>query len=54
MGFLPWVIQVAFSRESQLWQSCATQPTVQAGCFSVSVIDQTLTWTTVSLTYAKM
>ena len=26
--------------------SCATQPTMHAGCFSVSVIHQTLTWTT--------
>ena len=33
MGFLLWEIQVAFPRESQLRQSCATQPTVHAGCF---------------------
>ena len=30
-----------FSRESQLQQSCATQPTLHAGCFSVSIIHQT-------------
>ena len=45
MGFLPWVIQVAFPRESQLQH---------AGCFSVSMIHQTLTWTTGSLTCAQM
>ena len=32
MGFLPWEIWVAFPRESQLRQSCATQPKVHAGC----------------------
>ena len=37
MGFLPWEIRVAFPRESQLPQSRATQPTVPAGCFSVSI-----------------
>ena len=51
VGFLQWV---AFPRESQLRQSCATQPTVHAGCFSVSIFLQTLTWTTGSLTYARM
>ena len=30
------------------------QPTVHAGCFSVSIIHQTLTWTTWSLTCAQM
>ena len=54
MGFPPWEIWVAFPRESQLQQSRATQPTVHAGCFSVSVIHQTLTWTTGSLTCAQM
>ena len=34
--------------------SHATQPTVHAGCFSVSIIHQTLTWTTGSLTCAQM
>ena len=36
LGFLPWEIRVAFPGEGQLWQSRATQPTVHAGCFSVS------------------
>ena len=31
--FLSWEIRVAFPGESQLWQSCATQPTVHAWCF---------------------
>ena len=54
MGFLPWKVLVAFSVESQLGQSRGTQPTVHAGCFSVSVIHRTLPWTTGSLTYAQM
>ena len=54
MGFLPWETRVAFSGESQLRQSRATQPTVHAGCFSVSIIHRTLTWTTGSLTCAQM
>ena len=53
-GFLLCEIQVAFSGESQLQQSRATQPTVHAGCFSVSIIHQTLTWTTGSLTWTQM
>ena len=53
-GFLPWEIRVAFPRESQLWQSCATQPTMHGGCFSVSIIHQSLAWTTGSLTCAQM
>ena len=44
MGLLPWEIQVAFRRESQLRKSHATQSTVHAGCFSVFIIHQTLTW----------
>ena len=36
LGFLPSEIWVAFPGESQLQKSRATQPTVQAGCFSVS------------------
>ena len=44
----------AFPRESQLRQSSTTQPTVHAGCFSVSIIHRTLTWTTGSLTCAQM
>ena len=54
MGILPWEIRVAFLRESHLRQSRATQPTVHAGCFSVSIIHRTLTWTTRSLTVAQM
>ena len=54
MGFLPWEIWVVFPRESQLQQSRSTQPTVHVGCFSVSIIHWTLTWTTGSLTCARM
>ena len=36
--------RLLFLRESQLWQSCATQPTVHAVCWSVSIIHRTLTW----------
>ena len=54
MEFLPWVIRVAFLGESQLRQSRATQPTVHAGCFCVSIIHRTLTWTSRSLTCAQM
>ena len=44
--FAPW--------ESQLQQGRATQPTVHAGYFSVSIIHRTLTWTTGSVTCAQM
>ena len=54
IGFLPWGIRVAFPAESQLRRSRATQPTVHAGCFSVSIVHRTLTWTTGSLTCAQM
>ena len=54
VGFLPWEIRVAFPGESQLRQSCATQFTVHAGCFSVFIIHQTLTWSTGSLTCIQM
>ena len=54
MGILPWKIQVAFPGESQLQQSHATQPRVHVWCFSVSIIHQTLTWTTGSLMCAPM
>ena len=54
VGFLPWEIRVAFPGESQLRQSRSTQPTVHAGCFSVSIIHRTLTWTTGSLTCAQV
>ena len=40
--------------ESKLQQSRATQPTVHAWCFSVSIIQRTLTRTTGSLTCAQM
>ena len=46
LGFIPWKIRVAFPGESQLRQIRATQPTVHAGRFSVSIIHRTLTWTT--------
>ena len=52
-GFRPeeFPVAVAFlAGESQLQQSRATQPSVHAGCFSVSIIQRTLTWTTGSLT----
>ena len=54
VGFLPWEIRLAFPGESQRRQNRATQPTVHAGRFSVSIIHQTLTWTTRSLTCAQM
>ena len=54
MGLLPWEIQVAFQRESQLQYSHATQARVRAGCFNVFIIYQTLTWTSGSLMYAQM
>ena len=54
MLFLPWEIRVAVPGESQLQQSRATQPTEHAGCFSVSIIHQPLTWTTGSLTCTRM
>ena len=57
MRFLPWEIWVAFPGESQLQQSRATQLTVHTVFlifFSVSIIDQTWTWTTGSLMCAQM
>ena len=54
LGFFPWEIQVAFPGESQLRQSRTTQHTVHAGCFSISIIRRTLTWTTGSLTCAQV
>ena len=54
LGFLPGEIRVAFPGKSRLRQSRATQPTVHAGCFSVSVIHRTRTWTRGSLTFAHM
>ena len=54
MGFLSRDIRVTFPGENQLRQSRATQPTVHAGCFSVSTIHRTLTWTAASLRSAQM
>ena len=54
LGFLPLEIRVAFSRESQLQRSCATQPIVHAGHFSVSIVHRSLTWTTGSLMCTQM
>ena len=50
MGFLLWQMRVSCSEKSQLQQGRATQPTVHAGCSSVSIIHRTLTWTTGSFT----
>ena len=52
--FLPWEIRVAFLAESQLRQSRASQATVHAGCFRISIVHRTLTWTRGSLTCAQM
>ena len=48
---LPWKIRVALPGKSKPRQSRATryQPTVHAGCLSVSIIHQTLTRTTESV-----
>ena len=53
-NFSTWEIRVAFSGESQLRQSRATQTMVHAGCFIVSLIHRSLTWTTGSLTCAQI
>ena len=54
MKFLLWEIRVTFPRESQLRQTRTTQPTVHAGCFSVSITHRTLTWTRGSVTCAQI
>ena len=54
MGFLPWRIRVDFLGESILRQNRSIQPTVHAGCLSVSIIHRTLAWITGSLTCAQM
>ena len=54
LGFFPREIRVAFPGESQMRQGRATQPTVHAGWFSVSIFHHTLTWTTGSFTCAQM
>ena len=53
-GISPTRNSDCFLGESQLRQSRATKPTVHAGCFSVSIIHRTLTWTTGSLMYTQM
>ena len=53
MGFLPWEIRVALPGERQLRQNRATQPTVYAERFSVSIVHRTLTWITGSLICAQ-
>ena len=53
LKLLPWENRVVFPGESQLRQSRAIQPTVRAGCFSFSITDRTLTWTTGFLTCAQ-
>ena len=53
-GISPMGNSDAFPWESQLRQSRATQSTVHPGCFSVSIIHRTLTWTAESLTCAQM
>ena len=54
MGFSHGKFGVSFPGESQLRQSRATQPTLHVGCFSTSIIHQTLTWTTGSLTCTQL
>ena len=54
LGFLLSETRVNFPGESHLRQNRATRPTVHAGCFSVSIIHRTLTWTTGSLKCAQM
>ena len=54
MEFPPVEIRVVFPAKSQLRQSRATQLTVHAGCFSVSIVHRTLTCTTGALTCAQM
>ena len=41
-------------RKASCDKSRATQARVYAGCFNVSIIHQTLTWTMGSLMYAQM
>ena len=54
MGFSHGKFGVSFPGESQLRQSRATQPTLHVGCFSTSIIHQTLTWPTGSLTCTQL
>ena len=54
LKLLPWENRVVFPGESQLRQSRAIHLAVHAACFSVSLSQGTLTWTTGSLTSAEM
>ena len=54
IGISPMWNSGCFHRESQLRQIRATQPILHVGCFSVSIIHQTLTWTKESLTCTHM
>ena len=54
LGFLQWEIRATFLGESQLRHGRATRPTVHAGCFSVSIIHWTPTWTAGSLTCTQV
>ena len=49
LGFLPTGNSGCYPREGQLRQSRVTLPAVPAGCFSVSIIHRTRTWTIGSL-----
>ena len=49
LGFLPWEIWVGSLGKASC-NSCPTQPTMHAGCFSLSISHWTLTWTAGSLT----
>ena len=52
LGFLPWEIRAAIPGESQLRQSSTSKTTLHVGCFRVSMIYRTLTWTTGSWTWS--
>ena len=54
LGFLTWEIWVTLPGKIQQQQSYATQPMVNAGCFSFSIIHQTMTWTTGPITCAQI
>ena len=53
LGFLPCRFRLLLSWKTSC-DSHATQTSVHAGCFSVSIICQVLTWTTGSLTLVQM
>ena len=54
IGISPMGNLGCFPSEKASCDSHATQPMVHAGCFSVSIIHQTLTWTTETSTSAQM